>query len=143
MHLHECLSNYELSIVPKSLFAADIKMLHYSAKSKLMDILEKMSSAETSDVAPHDILQPNKCAAIIDTMADVQSIDKPRPIKKCKDLSVHYIAFLQRKYDELHIVFDRYDIPKSLKSATRHYGLRILTQWYIAAHALQIFQIYH
>ena len=92
MHLHECLSNYELSIVPKSLFAADIKMLHYSAKSKLMDILEKMSSAETSDVAPHDILQPNKCAAIIDTMADVQSIDKPRPIKKCKDcqfISLH------------------------------------------------------
>ena len=30
---------------------------------------------------------------------------------------------MQRKYDELHIVFDRYDIPKSLKSATRHLRL--------------------
>ena len=38
-----------------------------------MDILEKMSSAETSDVAPPDILQPNKCVTIIHTMADVRS----------------------------------------------------------------------
>ena len=48
-------------------------MLYCSAKSKLMDILEKMSSAETFDVAPPDILQPNKCVAIIHTMANVQS----------------------------------------------------------------------
>ena len=37
MHLQECLSNYELSIVPGSLFAADDTMLHCSAKSKLKD----------------------------------------------------------------------------------------------------------
>ena len=53
MHLQECLSNYELSIVPGSLFATDDTMLHCSANGKLKDILEKMSSAETSDVAPH------------------------------------------------------------------------------------------
>ena len=29
-----------------------------------MDKLENMSSAETSDVAPPDIPQPNKCVAI-------------------------------------------------------------------------------
>ena len=34
--------------MPMSLFAADGTMLHCSAKSKLMDILEKMFSAETS-----------------------------------------------------------------------------------------------
>ena len=50
MHLQECLSNYELSKVPRSLFAADVTMLYCSVKSKLMNILEKMSSAETSDV---------------------------------------------------------------------------------------------
>ena len=58
--------------MPGLLFAADDTILHCSAKSKLKDMLEKMSSAETSDVAPHDILQPNKCVAILDTMADVQ-----------------------------------------------------------------------
>ena len=89
MHLQECLSNYELSIVPRSLFAADCTVLHCSAKSKLMDILEKISRAWTSDVAPPDILQPNNCVEIIDTMADVQSMDK-----KCKDLSAHFIAFI-------------------------------------------------
>ena len=65
-----------------------------------MDILEKMSGAETSDVAPPDILQPSKCVTIIHTMADVQSMDKPSWIKTCKDLSAHLIAFIQRKYDE-------------------------------------------
>ena len=44
-----------MSIEPRSLFAADDTMLHCSAKSKLMDILEKTSSAETSDVVPPDI----------------------------------------------------------------------------------------
>ena len=42
-----------------------------------MGVLEKMSNAETSDVAPPDIAQPKKCVVIIDTMADVQSMDKP------------------------------------------------------------------
>ena len=40
IHLQECLSTYELSIVPRSLFAADNTMLHCSVKSKLMDILD-------------------------------------------------------------------------------------------------------
>ena len=75
-------------------------MLYCSAMGKEMDILEKMSNAETSDVAPPDIPQPNKCVTIIDTMADVQSMDKFSWIKKCKDLLTHIIAFIQRKYDE-------------------------------------------
>ena len=60
-----------------------------------------MYSAETSDVAPTDVApQPNKCFEIIDTLSDVQSMDKPCLIKMCKDLSAHFIAFIQRKYDE-------------------------------------------
>ena len=101
----------------------DETILYCSAKSKLMDILEKMSNTETSDVAPPDIPQPKKCVTIIDTMADVLSMDKFSWIKTCKDLSAHFIAFIQRKYDEydelLNSVY-RYDIPRSLKSATRH-----------------------
>ena len=51
-----------------------------------------------------------------------------------KDLSAHCIALMQRKndeYDELHI--DRYDIPKSLKSATRH--LRLGDSYPVAYHS--------
>ena len=61
-----------------------------------------MSSADTFDVAPPDIPQPNKCVTMIYTMADIQKMDKPSWIKTCKDLSAHFIAFIQRKYDELH-----------------------------------------
>ena len=96
MPLQECLNNYEMSLLPRSLFDADDTMLYCSGNSKLMDILEKMSSAGTSDVAPPDKLQPNKCVAIIYTMADVQSMDKSIWIKTCKDLSAHFIAFIQR-----------------------------------------------
>ena len=67
-----------------------------------MDILEKMSNAETSDIAPPDIPQPNKCVTIIDTMADFQSMDKFSWIQTCKDLSALINAFIQRKYDELY-----------------------------------------
>ena len=77
-----------------------------------MDILEKMSSAETSEVTRPDISQPNECVAIIETVADVQPMDKPSWIKTSKDVSAHSITLMQRKYDDLHIVFDRYDIPE-------------------------------
>ena len=79
-----------------------------------MYILEKMPSAETSNVTPPDILQPNNCVELIYTIADVQSMDKPSWIKTCNYLSAHFIAFMQKKYDELHIVFDRNDIPNHI-----------------------------
>ena len=42
IHPQKCLSNYDLSIVPRLLFAADDTMLYCSVvKSKLMDILKK------------------------------------------------------------------------------------------------------
>ena len=46
-------------------------------------------------------------------------MDKPSWTKTYKDLSAHFIVFIQRQYDELHIEFDRYDIPKQHKSAPR------------------------
>ena len=77
-----------------SLFAADGTMLHCSAKSKLMDILEKMFSAETSHVAPPDIPQLNKCFAIIDTMADVHQWTKLAGLRRamiCQLISLHLV----------------------------------------------------
>ena len=100
--------------MPISLFAADGTILHCSAKSKLIDIFEKMSSAVISYVTTSDIPQPNKRVVINDAIDVVQSMDKPCWIKTCKYLSAHFIAFIQRKYDEydeLHIVFGRYDSP--------------------------------
>ncbi|CAH3136345.1 unnamed protein product, partial [Porites lobata] len=60
--------------------------------------------------------------AIVDGMAEVQSLDKPEWIKNSRDLAEHFTNRLLVKYNdlqELHIIFDRYDVPSSLKSATR------------------------
>ena len=94
----------------------------------------------------HVLIYRNQTNVIIDTMADVQSVDKPSWIKTCKDLSAHLSAFIQRKYDEydeLHIVFDRHDIPESLKSEQGICGLMILTLWHITSQTLHIFQMFH
>ena len=55
-------------------------------------------------------------------MAEIQSLEKPEWIKNCKDLAEHFTNRLLVKYNdlqELHTIFDRYDVPSSLKSATR------------------------
>lgn len=55
-------------------------------------------------------------------MAALQSLDKRATIKTCADLSQHFSDTILQKHedcDELHLVFDRYDVPLSLKTATR------------------------
>ena len=133
MHFKECLSNYELSIVPRLLFTADETMLYCSAKSKLMDILEKMSSAETSDITPPDILQQNKCVKIIHTMDDVQSMENLAGLRRAKICQLISLHLYKENMMNYIILFDRYDIPKSLNSATRHL-------WHITAQTLQNFK---
>ena len=67
-------------------------------------------------------------------------MDKPSWIKTCKYLSALLIACIQRKYDELHIVFDRNDIPNHISQRQGICGLVILTLWNITSQTLQIFQ---
>jgi hypothetical protein len=60
--------------------------------------------------------------AVVDGMADLQSLNKPEWISNCSDLANHFIdKHWQRysEYDEVHLVFDRYDIGESLKTSTR------------------------
>ena len=55
-------------------------------------------------------------------MAIAQAVGKPPWVRTCAQLADHFIATLDskcRKYDEMHLVFDRYDLPTSLKEATR------------------------
>lgn len=59
---------------------------------------------------------------IIDAMAEVQSLDKPDWIKSCSQLADHFACRIFEKYgdnDEIRLIFDRYDLPSSLKEATR------------------------
>ena len=59
---------------------------------------------------------------IIDAMAEVQSLDRPDWIKSCSQLADHFACRIFEKYgdnDEIRLIFDRYDLPSSLKEATR------------------------
>ena len=83
-----------------------------------MHILEKAGGPSTNT---KEITAGFK-VAIVDGMAEVQSHDKPEWIKNCRDLAEHFTNRLLLKYNdlqELHIIFDRYDVPSSLKSALR------------------------
>jgi len=63
-----------------------------------------------------------KKVVIADGMAQLQLLDKPAITTNCANLAEHCTERVLVKYshsDELHLVFERYDIPLSLKSATR------------------------
>ena len=60
--------------------------------------------------------------SVIEEMAEVQSLDKPEQIHNYSHLADHFICRICEKYedsDEIRLIFDRYDIPTSLKQATR------------------------
>ena len=55
-------------------------------------------------------------------MAEVQSLDKPDWIKSCSQFADHFACRIFEKYgdnDEIRLIFDGYDLPSSLKEATR------------------------
>ena len=59
--------------------------------------------------------------AIIDGMAFVNGLEKPDWVKTCADLAVHFnktFIDIYGQYEEIHLVFDHYDLPMSLKTAT-------------------------
>ena len=95
-----------------------------------MDIL--VTSFETGDQDVHDTapLPPGK-ATVINGMALVQAMGKPCWIKTCAQWANHFTTVLDSKcgdYDEVHLVFDRYDVATSLKKATRERDVRLASR---------------
>ncbi|CAH3111668.1 unnamed protein product [Porites lobata] len=84
--IQEAVGLYEFTVVPRSLFARDGTMLHCSCKSALMHILEKAGGPSSNT---QEITAGFK-VAIVDGMAEVQSLDKPEWIKNCRDLAEHF-----------------------------------------------------
>ncbi|KAK3733482.1 hypothetical protein QZH41_007067 [Actinostola sp. cb2023] len=120
--IKEAVGQYEFSIVPRSLFAADGTMLHCSLKSSLMGILEKLHDNSTANANEDQQTATRVKVSIVDAMAEVQSLDKPEWIRNCSQLAEHFNNRIFHKYndcDEVRVIFDRYDLPTSLKAATR------------------------
>lgn len=118
VNIKEAVGKFEFTVVPRSMFAPDGTMLHCSTKSNLLHILEEMKDASmTTECTPAE-----HKVCVVDGMAEVQALDKPDWITNCGHLAEHFANRILNKYSdsqEIHLIFDRYDIPSSLKAATR------------------------
>ena len=85
-------------------------------------VAEPCSRLNTDNPEPAAVASVQMKVAIVDAVADLQSIKKPDEIKTFRHLADHFITHVLKKYsdtDEVRIIFDRYDVPSSLKMATR------------------------
>ena len=92
-----------------------------------MNILESLLPAQqqpqTSTVQPHSADPSSRQVVIIDVMAVVQTMGKPLWVRNGRDLASHFIEVIDSKSEgatEVHVVFDRYDIPNSLNETKGH-----------------------
>ena len=113
---------YEFSLVPLSFFTSDGSMLHCSTKSALMNAIEKHVNPENSTTECRVAPSMQGKVSKVDGMAELQSLDKLTWITTCSQLAEQCINQLLQKCSESdgsHVVFDRYNVKLSLKSATR------------------------
>ena len=120
--IQEAVETYKFTVAPRSMFATDGEMLHCPAKTALMSILEKLPAKTDNCRAVSQDATSQGERMQFDAMAEVQSLDKPDWIKSCSQLADHFACRILEKYgdnDEIRLIFDRYDLPSSLKEATR------------------------
>ena len=114
--LENRIGTYELSVVPRALFAADGSMHHCSEKSQLMSILKKQADQASIPCSNTTNIVETDRITVVDAMVIVQILDKPKSVKTCKDLSEHFCSKVMQLFDcyeEDHLVFER-----SLKTDT-------------------------
>ena len=107
INLQKTVSKYELSVVPRSMFAAYGTMLHCNMKSRLMALLENLPlEAESVTNRKQNSSVKNKGetkdgeegthAAVkiptVDTMPEVLSLQKPAYIRNCNQLADQFTS---------------------------------------------------
>ena len=119
--LREAVGKYEFSAVPRALFNPQAKLLPCTEKSTLMGIIEALPDANSETTATNDNVPASpRRVAIIDGMGLVKGMGQPDPLKTFADVANHFISKLNvTGFEEVHLVFDRYDLPQSLKTNTR------------------------
>ena len=83
-----------------------------------MNAIEKHVNPEYSTTECRIAPSMQGKVSVVDGMAELQSLDKPTwIITTCSQLAEHYMNQLLQKCsesDEIHVVFDRYDVELSL-----------------------------
>lgn len=81
IELEQCIGDYEFSVVPRSLFSFDGQPLPSTDKSKLLHLIEEMSSFENTEPKLPDA---QNSVIILDGMAVVNQVKKDKSIKTCE-----------------------------------------------------------
>ena len=125
------LGKYEFSVVPRSMFSFDGKLLHCIDKANVMHAVENLIKSKqpqeqerfgSDEETCLDESTETRKIIILDGMAIVQKLKKTKDTKTCRDLGEVFIKRVKlesRQYDEVYLIFDRY-IEGSLKERTRH-----------------------
>ena len=125
------LRKYEFSVVPRSMFSSDGRLLHCTDKSNVINAVENLMKSRqpqeqdrsgSDEESSLDESTETRKVIILDGMAIVQKLKKTKDTKTCRDLGEVFIKRVKlesRQYDEVYLIFDRY-IEGSLKERTRH-----------------------
>ena len=119
--LQKLIGDYEFSVIPRSIFNFDGKLLICSDKSKLMHAIETKAAKQNEEDETTEEVEFIQKVVIFDGMALVNKLTITKETKTCKDLKDQFMARLLRESDafsEVRLVFDRY-IEGSLKEQTR------------------------
>ena len=146
--LQSALGVYEFSCIPRSLFSSDGSLLTCFDKHKLMAILEAPTQEENGPQYFSAIHQDDEDVElgqktlIIDGMVIVQELSS-LSVKTCKEFAQHFVRrvqYLAVQYQDVHVVFDRYDVEHTLKKATRQhrYGQNVDAFHFAVGDATQI-----
>ena len=122
MDLKQILGMYEVTTIPRAIFYADGSMVHSAGKSKLMHLLENLTTSVNTCPPQSDVI--NKLhVAIVDAMAEVHT-SVTRNAVTVNDLADSFCCRIFHKYtdfDEIHAIFDTYiGLHNSLKSSERN-----------------------
>ena len=124
---NQAVGTYEFTSTPRALFSPNGSVLPCSDKSKLIHVLEMLTTRETTEADQQSDEDPietdtdppdhRRKIAVVDGMVLVQKITtKPATVVTVKDLSVCFND--TRSFDEVIVDFNTYNVD-SLKSTTR------------------------
>ena len=111
--------SYEFSVVPLWLFATDGSL--YYGKDKSV-IAKELREIEPEEIETQEEDSESRNVIIIDVMAIVNKIEiKSESIENCAEFASIFCKRVKNKaykFDEIRIIFDRYDV-KSVKANAR------------------------
>jgi hypothetical protein len=127
--MESAVGHYEFSSVARSLFAPDGTLLPCNDKYRLMEELENSAINDEKEIDP---VEGGQRAVIIDAMALVQQLGS-NDTASCEILANinQWLRKYVQSHQSVHVVFDHYDVPVSLKQQTRERRTKIQKQVWV------------